>query len=371
MMIRPPSRIMRLATLASLSLASASFGGLVVTKTGRQEGALAAQPGVLRVGDAAVNLPDVLLAFNDRPATRSAMPVTLYARSGEIWRVTLEKLADGQLSVVSDAGPRTVAAALLQAIDFTNALPTFAGGEGGVLYRAKGKPTPCSLLWIDESRAGIDTPLGAIAVSRPELQRYIFSDPPEGSPPAAAADADELGLADGSIFRGQLEADGEGLVLKHAVFGSLRARPDTWQWIRRRPAGLAYLAEVQPASVETFPLIRQQAPTPRIEPSGSGQHCVGRISLWPKTIVRYQLPGGNLAFRGALSLAPGSRGAAQVRFVADSRTVFEQTLAPDAPAPVLVAFESPGGAFSMEVDFSKEVRFPCRVVLDDAYVAPK
>ena len=65
-------------------------------------------------------------------------------------------------------------------------------------------------------------------------------------------------------------------------------------------------------------------------------------------------------------------GIAQVRFTADSRTFFEQTLSPDATAPVPVAFEGPGGsALTLEIDFAKEVRFPCRVVLDDAYLALK
>ena len=360
--------------IAALGLASAAQAGLVVTQTSRQEGAVVTQPDALQSGNASVKWADVLLAFNDPGPDRPSTNETILFRNGEVWKGKIDKMANDSLQVTVSSGQRTVAADSLQAIDFMPNLPPVEGSERGVMYRMKGKPAPGALLWIDGQRVGLDSPLGAIALDRKDLKRYVFVDAAE-SKTAPAAGGDEIGLSDGSVLRGEVTPDNEGFLIKHAVLGVLRARPAAWQWVRRHPAPVTYLAEMPPTAVETFPLIRQNAPAPRVVPRCDAVPYAGRIEIWPKTTLRYALPGqagGTVAFRGAVGLVPGSKGAARVRMSADGRSVFEQTLSPIAPSPVVISFEgAAGGALTLEVDFDKEVRLPCIVALDDAYVAMK
>lgn len=361
-----------LAVLAALALAPPAPGGLVVSRSARQSGALALQPGAIRVADASVPWGDVLLAFSELPAGGNPQPEALWLRNGEVWPGAIDKLSGGNAAVRTPLGAATVPADAVLAIDFQPGLPPVERAPGGQLLRAKGKPVSGALLWIEDARVGIDSPLGALSLARKDLRRYIFAEPAAAVAPAAEL-SDEVGLADGTVLRGQIEPQQDALLVKHPLLGEKRIPAGGWQWLRRHPAAVTYLAEGAPAAVETFPLIRNKVPAPRVEASRSGELYVRRIQVWPRSVLRYAIPAGadKGRFRAAAGLAPGSRGAARIRFTARERVLLEQVLAAGA-APAAVEFGLDGVTeLALEVDFDQHVALPCRVVVDDPLVAAR
>lgn len=365
-------------TLALLIYASATLAGTVVTPAGRQDGAVSPQPNALKVGNATVNWPDVILAMNDAQAATTRPPEALRFRNGDIWAGTVASLAKGQFVMdTASFEKRTVAADVIRAVDFRADLPPLDEEASGTLYRMTGKPVRGSMLWIEGERIAVNTPLGVIAMERKDLKRVVLEDATTAVP--ADAGTDQVLLVDGSLLNGLIEPRADGLFIKNANVGDRLIRPDQWQWIRRHPAKVVYLAETTPVSVKMFPLIRADAPAPRVElfRSGDGKAapCAQRIYVWPKTVIAYQLPGqrgGKVSFNTVLGLTPGSRGAAHVQIRLDGRSVFDRTLEPEQTAPVVVAFEADGGsALELEADFDKTVRFPCSVTFDDVYVVSK
>jgi hypothetical protein len=371
------------AVLAAAALAilmpAAAFAGLALTLNGRQEGAVAVGPGVIRVGGASVNWADVILVVNDLQAELPVAPEALHLKSGEIWAGKVVKLAEGRITLESSFGQRQIAAADVCAIDFMPGLPLIQEDDnGGLLHRLKGRPIPGNLISIDADLATIDTALGAVTLDKKDLKRYVLSGAKKK--PEARSD-DELTLADGSILCGQCEPTKDGLRIKHAVLGEQVIQGGRWQSVRRHSTSVTYLAEAAPSFVKAFPVIRRPADPPGVErarcrrPTGASPGFVSRVHFWPKTIADYKLPGqpgGKVVFRAAVALAEGSRGAARVLFRLGDRVVFDQVLTPENSKAVPVSFEAEAGSdLKLEVDFGKAVRFPCSVTMEDPYVVAK
>jgi len=371
-------RALPAAAALTVLMPAAAFGGLVLTANGRQEGAVAVGPGVIRVASASVNWADAILVVNDLQAELAPAPEALHLKNGEVWAGKVVKLAEGRVTLESFFGRREVPVADVCAIDFMPGLPLIEDDTGGLLHRVKGRPVTGSLISIDADRAVIDTALGAVTLDKKDLKRYVLSGAKKK--PEAPSD-DEITLGDGSILWGKSEPTKDGLRIKHAVLGEQVIGGGAWRSVRRHSASVTYLAEAAPSSVKTFPVIRRPADPPRVErarcghPTGISPGFVSRVYFWPKTIADYKLPGQageKVLFRAAVALADGSRGAARVLFRLGDRIVFDQVLTPENSKPVLVSFEAEAaGELKLEVDFGKGVRFPCSVTMEDPYVITK
>ena len=364
-----------LLAAALLVFPAAALAGLVLAAQGRHEGSLSIQPGAIQAGNTSIKWADVLLALNENHGAAPASPNAVHLKNGEVWAGTIAKLQAGRITLQSPSlGLREIDVTQVCAIDFAPA-PALTGKErAGMLYRIKASPVLGKLLWVQAERVAIDSALGAIALERKDLQRYVF----EAAPGAAAASTDdEITLADGSVLRGRVEPTQAGLALKHPVLGDLVIRPDAWQSIRRHSAAAVCLADLPPASVETFPLIRRPADPPRVEhpQPGGPAGFVARINIWPRSVITYRLPGepgAKVLVTAGVGLTDGSRGSARVSFRLGEKVVFDQVLAPGAEKPVPVSFEAPAASdLKLEVDFDKNVRFPCTVALDDALLVRK
>lgn len=374
-MSRSPGRSgLAIAAVAALALCPCLRAGTVMTAVARQGGIIALQPGAVQVGASRVPWADVLGVFNDGRAADALPPEVVHLRNGEAWAGEILKLGEGKVRIGTVFfGQRDLPAAAIRAIDFKPHLPPVPAGEGPSLWRAKGRPVPGSLLWIDGDRVALDTPLGVLALTRQEMRRAVYAE--AGPTNAVAAGADEIALSDGTVLAGQVTPVRDGFLVKHATLGEQTVKADQWRWVRRHPAAVDYLGDQRPETVTTTPLIRQPPPAPAIETSrglDEGALFIRRLHVWPGTTVAYRLPGapgGKALVSALLGLAPGSRGEARVRFQVGDRVAFERVLKPEpeAPAPVLFEVEA-GSVLAMAVDFEKTVRFPCSVTVDDAAV---
>ena len=350
----------------------AGLAGVVLTGSARQEGAISVGAGVIQAGKASVKWPDVRVAVNDSADRAAAEPDALHLANGEVWTGKIAKAGGGRVTLVSALlGSRVVKTAELRAIDFVPGLPAPTAAKTGRLYRVKGRPVDGELVWIEADRVAVDTALGAVAMDRKILKRYVFASKPQQPAPPTG---DEMTLTDGSILFGQVEPTAKGLLLTHAVLGRKLIGPKMWRSVRRHSAAVTYLADVKPHSVKTFPLIRRPADPPHVERDRDGAvgAFVRRMHVHPKTVVVWRLDaeaGTKRVFRATVGLSADSRGAVRVRFLLGGKGVFDQVLTPKARGPVDVTF-SVGAAtdLTLDVDFDKSVQFPCRAVIDDPYV---
>ncbi|MCE5278991.1 MAG: hypothetical protein ABFD92_19380 [Planctomycetaceae bacterium] len=361
-----------LAAVAMLSVAADA--GTVLTGAGWQRGDLALQNAAIQVGGANVKWDAVLLMVNSK-VPPSAAGEAVHLNNGETWAGKIIEAADGKITIESPLlGKRTLDLATLKAVDFVAGLPLPKPAKEGTLYRVRGAPVPGTLISIKDDKATVDTALGAVPMDKKDISRYMPAAPKEAPAPAAG---DELTLADGSILYGPVQATAAGLTLAHPVLGNLTIAPQAWLGFRKRGSSVTWLADLEPASLQTYPLIRRPADPPRTEhlragDDASAARSVTRLHIWPRTVMAWKLPatsGGKLQFRAAVAMTEGSRGPARVRLSQGDKMLFDQAVAPGAAEPVIVAFEAQAGVeLKLEVDFDVAVRLPCEVTVDDPHV---
>ncbi|MCE5326870.1 MAG: hypothetical protein LLG01_10685 [Planctomycetaceae bacterium] len=361
--------------VALAMIAAPAGAGTVLTAAGWQEGDLALQNAAVQVGSASVKWDAVLLMVNSK-VPPAAAGEAVHLNNGETWAGKITDAEGGKLTLESPLlGKRTLDIVTLKAVDFVAGLPLPKHAKEGTLYRVRGAPVPGTLINIKADKATVDTALGAVPMDKKDLSRYVLAEPKE---PVAPAAGDELTLADGSILYGQVQATAAGLTLVHPVLGNLTIAPQAWLGFRKRAANVTWLADVEPSSLQTYPLIRRPADPPKTEHLRAGDDAtlggrsVARLHIWPRTVVAWKLPGaagGKLQFRAAVAMTEGSRGPARMRLSQGDKMLFDQAIAPGAASPVVVAFEAQAGAeLKLEVDFDVAVRLPCEVTVDDPHV---
>jgi len=361
--------------LATAATASSARGGVVLTAAGRQEGTLSATPGALRVGGRSIAWNDVLLAVNDPQAESPTSPETVHLVSGEILVGTVKLLA-GRMTLSSPLlGHWPLELSQVRAIDFTPELPFTGRERDATLYRRRAGDVPCRLIWIRGERVAIQSAVGASALEKKDLRRYVV----QAALEAPAGAESEITLADGSLLRGGIQPVESGFLVKSRLLGEQMVRHASWHSVRRSSAASPCfsLDQLQPAQLRTFPLIRRPADPPRsvrAQPGLAGSF-MQRIYVWPRSMVAYRVPGGEeqkYLFAAGLGLADHSRGAARVRILVDDRVAFERLLDPGLGKSIPVSFEAGGGSMlKFEVDFGESVRFPCSVTVDDALLVRK
>lgn len=352
--------------------------GVAITVGGRHDGPLAFAPNALRAGDKTLPWDDVLLAVNDRQAEKPVAPERIHLVDGGV--VCAEaRLAGGKLTLASPLlGSLVVDVAQVTAIDFSAAAKGEAGRGEGVMERRSAGPLPCTIVWIKGDRVGVKSVVGAAALEKRDLVRYVFPKSEGEIGAEAAPGRDEVTLVDGSVLRGQARVEPDGLVVKSGTLGEIKVPNDAWQSLWRGGSSqCSLLALMQPRDVRRFPLVRRLADGPsavRARP-GAAEGFVQRVVLRPHSIVTYDVPGEagqTFVLNAGLGLLDGSRGGARVTITVGDRVVLDAKLDPAATTSVPVSVEATaGGTLVIEVDFAEQVRLPCGVALDDAMLLRK
>ncbi len=363
-----------LLLVVAATAACAARADVVQTLGGRLEGKVAFAADGLQVAGNAVAWGEVLFVIRDS-ATRSIRPPeALRLASGEVWLGHVSGLAAGKVKArFGLLGDRELDVAALRAVDF---LPTLAPPEPGdkpaTLYREKGEPVPGQLLWIDETRLAMDSPLGVLTLSREGLARYLF----KGDARPGATGDDEVSLVDGSTLRGLAKPGKGGLEVQHALLGAVTVPERMLRSVLRRPANAAYVAELKPASVNAVPLVAKGVPPEALEYPTRGDSrawpgelvAIRAIRIQPQCSATYRLPklgGQKVSLFATLAAVDGARGVAKLRLVAAGKTLLEREVGPASKREAVSVALPPDAELGIEVAFGPPVLFPCGVVVGD------
>ena len=324
---------------------------------------LALGSGGLTVGKQVVPLDSLLLVVCEREPVESAVGSSLRLVSGEVWQAKITGLAGQQVSIESPQfGKRDVPLAEIASLEFTAG--AVGPGEPGTLYRTKGESIPGKLTWIRDQDIAIDCPLGVVPIPRQAVRRFVVA----AVNARATGTDDEIGLTDGSLFRGRLGLENEKLVLTHPTLGALSFAWDAIRYVQRTPSGASWLDRMEAASLEQVGPVLPPPPPGVVEADREGY--LRAVRMVPHTVARYRLPEGieKLEFRGQLAPIAGSRGDVTVRIRTGDRAVWENKMAA-ATQPISVSAALPGATeLTIEVDYIDGLAFPCGVNWFDAYV---
>ena len=376
--------------LLLVAAAPAWAGGVVQTIDARLEGDVAWTDGGLSVAGKPVPWESVIYVLPQAARAGASAGGAVRLGGGEVWRGDIVGLSANRLAVRTALfGTREVEADQVQELWFfdvpcadgaaaaTGAAPEdakrqSAAGAAGTLYRDKGEPIPGTLLWIDEMRLAIDSPLGVLTLPREGAVRYTFA---ARSQAAKQPQGDDLvGLADGTVLCGGAKPKAGGLEVAHGVLGALAIPAANIHYVRRgdaratdligRFAGTIREQGILSAAAAAGPRYARRA----CDVSGLAAPCLSAMSLQPRTASTWRLKpwaGKPLRLTGRIEPLPGARGDARLRVTVGGKTVFVQDLAPGA-APAGLAVDLPrGDELGIEVDFGKRIGFPCGVVLED------
>jgi len=366
--------------LLSVVLCAALPAGADIVQTlyDRLEGGARLRADRLEVGGKTVRWGDLLYWIREGAGGTLPPPQAVRLTNGEAWHVQILGLSAKKLQVRSLLfGKREIDRGLIAALEFLPGLARETNLKVNTLYREKGEPIPGSLLWIDEQRIAIDSPLGVLTLQREGTTRYLFT---QSSSAAGQAAEEEVCLVDGSILRGRVKPGERRVELEHAVLGRLSLPVAALRSILRRPPSVLYLVELPMESVETFPLVASGArpekvayPARRELGGRSKARWLRGIRILPKTTVRYRLPKGRgrkLLFRTILGPISGSAGDVRLRITAEGRSVFDRELTAAEKREALSLKLPEGAELRLEVDFGSRIRFPCGVTLGEPHLVP-
>ncbi len=331
--------------------------------------------GGLRIAGAAVPLSDVMTAVRDTGANTISSVQSVRMSNGEIWHGSILGLETNALSFRGDLfGERTISAESIATLDFTRRITPTAASMRGMLYREKGDPIPGTILWIRESTLAIDCPLGVLPIPRQGIIRYQFK-PPAGSIPREGED--EIGLIDGSVFRGRLSPVSNGVEVGHASLGTVSVPWEALRYILRSPPGLMRLGPPAAGDVEARgPAGSPEAPRlldyrTGLEPRQPSPVCLTAVRMLPITAARYRLQGreGRKAwFHAVATPIPESRSDVRISLRVAGATAYERTLL-CTNSPVTVSIELPAGEeLTLKADFGGKLLYPCGVDWQDPCV---
>jgi hypothetical protein len=347
---------------------------LVETRTGRVQGILAWEKDHVTVDGKKVDWADVLYLLNDPTDRTTTTGSIVRLKSGEAWTAEILAVSDKKVAVRSPKlGEMKLDLAQVAELDFLPSEARPADLKAETLYRLKGEPVPGTLLALDGERLTMDSPLGEVKLPRKGLTRYVVALPPSLARVEKAID--EVALTDGSIFRGTLRVVDGALELEHGLLGKMKLTPATLRSVVRRSPDAIDLTALTPRSAETAPLLGTTTGPARYDRLDAEQRsalrCLDGLRIEPKTTLSYTLPkseGKKRKLRLTLACPEGARGDAKLRVRLGDRTVIEQEAKAGA-APQSVVVELPAGdELTIEVEFGARLRFPCGVVLADAFL---
>ncbi|MGA2499195.1 MAG: hypothetical protein ABSH20_15760 [Tepidisphaeraceae bacterium] len=345
-----------------------AYADVVESMQGRFFGRIVFGEKSVRVQDRTVAWNDLVFVLRQEASPSVAAPQTLYMSSGEIWHVNLQRLTGKKLKVISPLlGERDVDLASVRMVDLVPDAGGRAGNTPGTLYREGAEPVPCTLMWINADRVSADSTLGILTLPREGSLRYVNVAAPTTLP--AGHDDDEVGLIDGSTFRGRATLGADRIELQHATVGKLTIPAAAVRSLVRSTPAVTFITGFARGQMQTIGVTGPSA-LPALaaaEPAG----CLHQITLQPRTIVRYPLSQPGATLRLAQQSVAGTRGDALIRVRAGEKVLLEQKVTPaDGPG---VATLDLGAAkeLTIEVDFASAPRFPCGVAWLDPVLIRK
>ena len=343
---------------------------LLWTREGLQEGRLEwNDDGALVLDGDAIQFESIKSIFLDKGPHAPPPHQAIRLRTGEMWLVHLHLLTkEGKFEVTSPYfGGRFIDGDMVASLEFAPNLDSSKANRPGILYRTNGRPLPGKLVWLKHHNITLDSPLGIIPMPRKELHRYVLPGPTEKHD----LSLDEVGMVDGTIFRGQVGfSDGE-VLMEHPILKTLKLKWDQIRYIVRAGNGISWLADLERTSVNS---IGPLGPKPFFDQSNArdeDSRFLSTLRVTPQTTLRYKLNGssGVREFRGVLSPIPGCRGDATVIIAASGKEFYRQSLSGGEPSRTLKLSVPVGDELELRVEFGKRMAFPCGIDLGDAQIA--
>jgi hypothetical protein len=340
---------------------------MAATREGNLVGEVALSDAGVSVGSKSVAWDNVLYVVTGLAVKPSASPQAVRFKNGETWCVEISAVSGGKLTLGAGVlGKREVALDAVAALDLGRTAAPLGGQKSGTLYKDKGEPLPGKLMWIDERRLAIDSPLGVLTLQRDSgLNRYVLATD------VAALKGDVITLVDGSVLCGAAKLSAGGIEIEHAALGKHAVALANIVSIARHPAWAAYLTEME-MTAKCVPLVARAVGPQRLEGAEGGGTFFKAIRMCPLTEARFKPPAGagKATLRATVLPIPGAKGDAVVRISAGGKTVFEQEIAAGATGKEL-AVELPAGAveeLTITVDYGGKLAFPSGVILQDPYL---
>ena len=369
------------AANAQTTRAADSPTGAVVTADKRISGKIAIKDGKLQVGQQTLEWSDVLMLTVNRKIEASQ---AVRLSDGQLLACRVLSMKNGSCSVHSFLlGKHSLDVKQLAAIEFQSDLSWSPTGDAGVLQRWEAEPVPGTVQWIDDRHLAIDSPLGTLTLDRNGLRKYVFDLPRKAAASApATAPADEIVLSDGSLLRAEVSLAGTDLQVRHAALGQAKL-PATVVAGFVRKGKVALLDDLQP-KFEAKPLL------------GKGDKAENRPAAGLQFVAG---PDGNLLFQRAVVVEPqgklvyaldklaGARAGSELRLIAhlrmsdeskagvrviiraDEKVVFDKEIQPAGGEDVAVGLGR-ARQLSVEVEFGKVMKFPCRLVIGEGLLVP-
>ncbi len=348
--------------------ATVACADVVESKQGRFFGRVVFSEKAVKVGERTVAWDDLVFVLRQEASPSVAAPQTLYMSGGEVWHVNLQRLTGKKLKVISPMlGERDVDLAAVRMLDLVPDVGGRAGNALGMLYREGAEPVPCTLMWIDATRVSADSTLGILTLPREGSLRYVNTAAPTTQP--AGSDDDEIGLIDGSTFRGRATLGADRIELQHATMGKLVIPAAAVRSLIRATPAVAFITGFAGEQMQTVGVTGPSAAPALAASEVAG--CMHQITLQPRTTVRYSLPQPAGVLRLTQQSIAGARGETLVRVRAGEKVLLEQKVTP-ADVPSVVTLEL-GAAKELivEVDFASAPRFPCGVAWLDPVLIRK
>jgi len=364
-----------LSLVAGLFTALWAGADTVQTISARLEGRIELKDGGLQIAGATVPLNDVVAAVRDTGANTISAVQSVRMSNGEIWFGSILGLETNTLAFRGDLfGERAIGTESVATLDFSRQTAPTTPSKRGVLYRESGEPIPGTLLWLREHTLAIDCPLGVLPIPRQGVIRYQFKAPVNAVPRAGE---DELGLIDGSVFRGRLSLVSNGVDIAHASLDRISVPWAAVRYLQRSPPGLMRLGLPTAGDVEA----RGPAGAPEsprlldyrtgLEPRQPSPACLTAVRVQPVTAAHYRLQGreGRKAwFHAVATPVPDCRSEVRISLQVAGAPAYERTLA-GTNSPVAVSIElPPGEELTLKTDFGGKLLFPCGVDWQDPCV---
>lgn len=354
---------------------SASRADTVQTAGNILTGVMSPREGAILIDGATVPLGEILTAVRDTGANTISAAQAIRMINGEIWCGSILGLETHALTFRGVLfGERMIETDAIATLDFSRLSAPTAAGKRGMLLRERGDPIPGSLLWIRENTLALDCPLGVLPVPRQGIIRYQFKAPLSSVSREAE---DEVGLIDGSVFRGRLSVVSNGLEMAHAALGTVSIPWVAMRYLLRSSPDVMRLGLPATGDVETR---GPDAPPPSLqlldyrsdlEPRQPTAACLSAVRMRSITAARYRLQGreGRKAwFRAVVIPIPECRGDVRIGLQVAGAIIYEQTLLCTNAALTVSLELPPGEELTLKTDFGGKLLYPCGVDWQDPCV---
>jgi len=346
-----------IATLLLLTPIAAGADGYVWVGRDIHPGAVKLEGDRVTVGEKKWKLDAVAMVVPHGRSAASIRTPAVRMRDGQRWPAGVDRIERRMLIVEGPlVGRREIPLTRVAGFDLTLALSP-AQTRPPVVVQAEGEPIPGELLWLDEQRIGIDSPLGVLKLPRSRATRV------ELAAPRPATDTDVLRLLDGTVLHGPVSLKDGRVAIDHATFGELDFALDAVAAIVRRDADRRWLDDASHWRLTARDVFGQpRSAAPGIDADGS-------VAVEAPATVELTLPADFDADRLVLMVEPltDAAGDATASFSAGGQSLGSQRVRP-TDGPSIIDLKLPAGAETLSIDVAPgdRLRFPAGVVLRDA-----